>query len=122
MPSVLAEAFTHLSPQFAERYRALLCNEVADSPELDHLHQLYTEYALRDLHLPRPVLAYFGYHALTDSADFTDVERIGDGLLVPQLLRDVLAIRDDIVDEDLEKFGAPPLPVALSARTAPVPC
>ncbi len=97
---MLAEAFTHLSPQLVERYRALLAHEVADSPELDHLHQLYTEYALRDLHLPRPVLAYFGYHALSDAVDFTDVDRIGDGLVLPQLLRDVLAIRDDVVDED----------------------
>jgi geranylgeranyl pyrophosphate synthase len=113
--SVLAEAFADLSPQLADRYRALLERELADSPELNHLHQLYLEYALRDRHLPRPVLAYFGYHGLADVVHFADTDRIGDALLLPQLLRDVLAIRDDVVDEDLEKFGGPPLPVALSS-------
>ncbi|MBB4963485.1 polyprenyl synthetase family protein [Saccharothrix violaceirubra] len=92
----------------------MLARELADSPELAPLHDAYTEYALRDRHLPRPVLAYFGFHAFADAVDYSDVDRIGEALIVPQLLRDVLAIHDDIVDEDLDKFGAPPLPVALS--------
>jgi geranylgeranyl pyrophosphate synthase len=113
--SVLAEAFDKLGPQLATHYTALLARELAESPELASLHDVYTEYARRDRNLPRPVLAYFGYHAFVDAVDFTDFDHIGEGLLIPQLLRDVLAIHDDIVDEDLDKFGAPPLPVALSS-------
>lgn len=112
---MLTTAFHHLSPRLAARYRALLDRELAGSPELASLHRTYIEYALRDRNLPRPVLAYFGYHAVADAVDFTDVDHIGDGLLIPQLLRDVLAIHDDIVDEDLDKFGASPLPVVMSA-------
>ncbi len=115
MTAVLADAFERLSPHLADRYHALLSRELAESPELAALHQRYTAYATRDTSLPRPVLAYFGYHAHSDAVDFGDVDSIGDGLLISQLLRDVLAIHDDVVDEDLEKFGAPPLPAALSS-------
>ncbi|WNV86603.1 polyprenyl synthetase family protein [Umezawaea sp. Da 62-37] len=111
---MLAEAFEKLSPQLATLYSVLLTRELADSPELASLHGAYAEYAQRDRHLPRPVLTYFGFHAFTDAVDFTDVDRIGEALVVPQLLRDVLAVHDDIVDEDLDKFGASPLPVVLS--------
>lgn len=111
---MLDDAFTHLSPRLATRYHALLDRELADSPELADMHRAYTDYARLDAHLPRPILAYFGYHALAEGVDFTDLDDIGDALLIPQLLRDVLAIHDDVVDEDLDKFGAQPLPVALS--------
>ena len=111
---MLTEAFRLLSPILVARHQEMLGRELADSPELTALHDAYAEYTVRDQHLPRPVLAYFGYHALSDTVSFDDVDLIGDGLLVPQLLRDVLAIHDDIVDEDVEKFGAPPLPVVLS--------
>ena len=111
---MLDEAFATLSPRLAERYMDLLSSELAGSPELGYLHRVYVDYALRDRLLPRPVLAYFGYHATSGTVHFSDVSTIGDGLLLAQLLRDVLAIHDDIVDEDLDKFGASPLPVALS--------
>lgn len=74
------QAFAELSPQLADRYLALLDRELAGSPELDGLHRMYRDYAVRDRHLPRPVLAYFGYHATSDNVDFTDLPGIGDGL------------------------------------------
>ncbi|MGH8900102.1 MAG: polyprenyl synthetase family protein [Egibacteraceae bacterium] len=113
---MLTQAFDRLSPVLRSRYEQLLRRELAASPELADLHEDYLDYALRDHYLPRPVLTYFGYHARVDDVAFDDVERIGDGLLSPQLLRDFLAIHDDIVDEDLEKLGKPPLPVVLSTR------
>ncbi|PSK96181.1 geranylgeranyl pyrophosphate synthase [Murinocardiopsis flavida] len=111
---MLSDAFDRLSPVLRQRYRELLEREFTDSPELSDLHRLYIDYALRDAHLPRPVLAYVGYHADSATVDFSDADTIAEGLLIAQLLRDVLAIHDDIVDEDLEKFGAAPLPVAFS--------
>lgn len=89
---MLADAFDKLSPRLATHYTALLARELVESPELASLHDVYTEYAKRDRNLPRPVLAYFGYHAFAEAVDFTDVDHIGEGLLIPQLLRDVLAI------------------------------
>jgi geranylgeranyl pyrophosphate synthase len=56
-----------------------------------------------------------GFHALSGSVDFTDDEGLLDRLLIAQLLRDILAIHDDVVDEDHEKFGAPTLPLSLSS-------
>jgi hypothetical protein len=54
---MLDEAFATLSPRLAERYMDLLSSELAGSPELGYLHRVYVDYALRDRHLPRPVLA-----------------------------------------------------------------
>ncbi len=113
---MLTEAFTTLSPQLAARYQAVLAPALTSSPELIDLHEHYLDYTHLDAHLPRPVLAYFGYHAATDEVTFDDLDTIGDGLLIAQLVRDFLAIHDDIVDEDLDKFGAAPLPVRLSGQ------
>ncbi len=114
---MLEEAFAQLSPTLLSRYEALLRRETAESPELETLHAEYVPYALRDQFLPRPILAYMGYHATSAKVAFDDVDSIGDALFIPQLVRDFLAIHDDIVDEDLEKFGEPPLPVAYSYRS-----
>lgn len=113
---MLTEAFATLSPQFAARYRIVLTRALDDSPELATLHAHYLDYTRLDAKLPRPVLAYFGYHATALDVSFDDLDTIGDGLLIAQLVRDFLAIHDDIVDEDLDKFGAAPLPVRLSGQ------
>lgn len=114
---MLEEAFAQLSPVLLSRYEALIRRETAESPELHSLHAEYLPYALRDQFLPRPILAYMGYHATSSSVPFNDLDIIGDELFLPQLVRDFLAIHDDVVDEDLEKFGEPPLPVAYSYRS-----
>lgn len=56
---------------------------------------------------------------LRDGADEDDLstghlDRLGDLVYLPQLFRDFLAIHDDVVDEDLVKFGEPTLPVSYS--------
>lgn len=114
---MLSEAFEYLSPVLIDKYETLLAREFERSPELASLHAGYSVYAVRDRFLPRPVLAYFGYHAFSDVVDFSDADQIGDGLLLPQLLRDFLAIHDDVVDEDAEKFGEAPLPVMYSPES-----
>lgn len=111
---MLEQAFRELGPHLAGSYRQLLGRELEPSPELSSLHGDYLDYALLDRVMPRPILAYFGFHAASDAVTFDDADAIGDGLLLPQLLRDFLAIHDDIVDEDLDKFGASPLPVTFS--------
>jgi geranylgeranyl pyrophosphate synthase len=113
---MLQEAFNVLSPVFMTRYQQLLTNELPSDPELERINRKYMVYAQGDRFLPRPILAYFGYHATSNDVDFSDVHDIADGLLLAQLLRDVLAIHDDVVDEDREKFGAPTLPLALSSE------
>lgn len=114
---MLEAAFAQLSPVLLARYESLIRRETAESPELSELHDEYLAYALRDQHLPRPVVAYMGFHATSSAVTFEDLDGIGDELFLPQLVRDFLAIHDDVVDEDLEKFGGPPLPVAYSHRS-----
>src|SRR5580693_4290621 len=111
---MLDDVFARLSPVLLRRYAALIHRETEESPELGSLHSQYVSYALRDQLMPRPVLAYIGYHADSPDITFNDLDDIGDPILIPQLLRDFLAIHDDVVDEDLEKFGEPPLPVVYS--------
>lgn len=113
---VLKRAFEILGPQLSERYEHILAEFFSDSPSLKRLHNEYKQYASLDSSLPRPILAYFGYHSLSSIADFNDLDQIGDALLIPQAIRDFLAIHDDIVDEDLEKFSQSTLPVRFSER------
>ena len=91
---MLEEAFAQLSPKLLSRYEALVRRETAESPELETLHAEYIPYALRDHFLPRPILAYMGFHATSTTVSFDDVDRIGDALFLPQLVRDFLAIHD----------------------------
>ena len=85
-------------------------------PYLAELGQDYLAYAQVDSLLPRPVLALVG--AAHDHAEFPEdlVDRLGTVALVPQVVRDLFAIHDDIVDGDSEKFGHPTLPEAFRCR------
>ncbi|MEU1896868.1 class 1 isoprenoid biosynthesis enzyme [Nocardiopsis dassonvillei] len=85
-------------------------------PHLSGLGQDYLAYAQVDSLLPRPVLALVG--AGHDQAELTDdlTERLGTVALVPQVVRDLFAIHDDIIDGDTEKFGRPTLPEAFRRR------
>lgn len=107
--------FDQLSPILQNKLQNFLIKTQESSPSyMIKLHQLYNEYSSRDKYLPRPILSFFGY--ISNKKDFSldYLEEMGDMILLPQLLRDFLAIHDDIVDEDLLKFGKPPLPVLYS--------
>ncbi len=112
---MLAQAFAALSPLFRDAYQTLLSRELPASSSLRPLHERYLRYASGDSVLPRPILAYMGYHARSPAIDFADADRLLECFLIAQLLRDILAIHDDVVDEDMEKFGAPTLPLAFSS-------
>jgi geranylgeranyl diphosphate synthase type II len=110
-------AFDTFSPLLREGYRTLIGRLQSALPRdgMDELHNLYGEYAVLDRFLPRPILTLFGYGASEDEVTKEQLKSLGDLVYLPQLFRDFLAIHDDIVDEDLVKFGEPTLPVSYSA-------
>lgn len=113
---MLERAFEELSPVIRGQFSSFLHQKYVDAdPFLVPLHTLYQEYAVRDLFLPRPVLTFFGYVSNRSNLNFEDVSEIGDIIFLSQLIRDLLAIHDDVVDEDFVKFGKPPIPVLFSA-------
>ena len=78
------------------------------------LCDLYENYAVLDSNFPRPILTFLGINAnaneLKDISTFRDIQL----LFIPQLVRDFLAIHDDIIDEDLIKFNCDSLPYSFS--------
>jgi geranylgeranyl pyrophosphate synthase len=75
------------------------------------LRRLYQKYTTLDENYPRPLLTLLGIFCAKDESPVLAECLDPEYLLVPQLVRDVLAIHDDIIDEDITKFGAPTLPV-----------
>ena len=83
------------------------------------LRKAYQRYAILDNNYPRPLLTLLGMNYDNDEAPCLDSCVDATFLLIPQLLRDVLAIHDDIIDEDTEKFHQDTLPFAYSKIFAP---
>ncbi|WP_044640475.1 polyprenyl synthetase family protein [Risungbinella massiliensis] len=111
----IAEAFQEWSPVLYTRYQELISRWNTDIDPNIFGH--YQSYAWGDQHLPRPLLTWIGYLSTSTQATRSELDSLGDTVFLSQLLRDLLAIHDDIVDEDRIKFGSPTLPVRLSART-----
>jgi geranylgeranyl pyrophosphate synthase len=102
----------------AQGYRDLLDRwtvEHLGGGTLDRAIREYHRYALGDKLLPRPLLMMVGYGACRTRLDGSLAAEIGDLVFLPQVIRDLLAIHDDIVDGDLVKFGQPTLPAAFAA-------
>lgn len=76
--------------------------------------QKYKEYTVLDENYPRPILTLLGTNIYSEDAP--KLEHLGDKeiVLIPQMVRDFLAIHDDVIDEDIEKFGKDTLPVSYS--------
>lgn len=108
--------FNSYSKYILNSYIAFLrANLNNDSNSLNKpLDDLYQEYTIRDNNFPRPILTFLGVNALSDT--FNDITHFKDVQItfIPQLIRDFLAIHDDIIDEDLIKFNNDTLPFAFS--------
>lgn len=109
---ILEEAFKLLSPIILDKFRIYL-----ESHKLEiepNLHRIYVDYTMGDCLYPRPILVLLGYMSNKDHFEADYINSINSILFIPQLLRDFLAIHDDIVDEDVLKFNKPTLPVSFS--------
>ena len=87
----------------------------------DRLISDYTKYARLDSNYPRPILSFLGINYQKDFEHCPDIEDLVDSnfILIPQFVRDFLAIHDDIIDEDTNKFGEDTLPMSLSRLQTP---
>ena len=83
------------------------------------LFDRYKEYALQDSFFPRPILTFLGVNANVDELQDIAVFKDTQLLFVSQLVRDFGAIHDDIIDEDLVKFGSDTLPLVFSKLVKP---
>lgn len=83
------------------------------------LLELYCGYTTLDSNYPRPLLTLLGMNYMSDIAPELDSCPDPCFLLIPQILRDVLAIHDDIIDEDLSKFHQDTMPFAFSKIFSP---
>jgi geranylgeranyl diphosphate synthase type II len=74
----------------------------------------YLKYVSGDKFMPRPLLTYFGFSYKDNLNDFSRLNKIIPIIYLSQLVRDLLAIHDDVVDEDKFKFGNKTLPFLFS--------
>ena len=117
---MIETAFRIYSKPIGDAYKAFIEDYFGDFSESGAvLCKLYKEYASLDSNFPRPILTFLGVNAT--SKDLQDISHFEDVrlLLVPQLIRDFLAIHDDIIDEDLIKFNSDSLPYAYSKVIEP---
>lgn len=78
------------------------------------IYQEYRAYTSLDSNYPRPILTLLGMNYMLDSSPLIESCQDQELLVIPQIIRDVLAIHDDIIDEDLTKFQHDTLPFSLS--------
>lgn len=81
-----------------------------------HLHELashFKKYTILDSNFPRPILTFLGMNYQSNKLESLE-HSVLPLIFVPQLIRDVLAIHDDIIDEDLIKFNSDTIPFSYS--------
>lgn len=114
---MLTQLMETVSPRLATGYRTMLnqwSTEHLPDATLHQAAQAYGQYALGDANLPRPLLMMVGYGADRADLDRSLLAELGEVVFLPQVIRDFLAIHDDVVDGDLIKFKRPTLPAALA--------
>lgn len=117
----MQKKYEKLSSEIASAYSQFISERIEVLRRISEpIANLYMEYTLRDKLYPRPLLTFLGSQFITEK-DISDITLIDDItlLFVPQLLRDYLAIHDDIIDEDLIKFNADTYPFAVSKAKDP---
>jgi geranylgeranyl pyrophosphate synthase len=116
---VLTGLSARLRPQLTSAYQSL-AKEMAGQylADLPDIAAAYQHYTAGDRNLNRPLLTLVGYGAHRDQLGPELLQDLGPLVFVPQLVRDFLAIHDDIVDGDLVKFDRPTLPAALGPEAA----
>jgi geranylgeranyl pyrophosphate synthase len=116
---VLSELRNALAPRLRAGYQDMITAWTAEHlPGLPEVTRAYVRYAAADRNMNRPLLALVGYGAQRSSLSSELYEQAGPLCLLPQLVRDFLAIHDDIVDGDTEKLGQPTLPASVGEGTA----
>ena len=116
---MLTDLRTRLRPRLADGYQALTKEWTGEHlADLPAIAAAYQHYAAGDRNLNRPLLALVGYGAHHDRLEPDLYHDCGPLVFVPQLVRDFLAIHDDIVDGDLVKFDRPTLPASIGPEAA----
>ena len=116
---MLSHLRTALSPLLRSGYQELIAGWTSEHlADLPDIASAYVHYAAADRHLNRPLLALVGYGAHRSALGPELYEQVGSLCFLPQVVRDFLAIHDDIVDGDTEKLGRPTLSAVLGNGAA----
>lgn len=109
---MLEKIFYEFSENIAKEYKKYITNTINSGSKM--LDQLYGEYTSLDAFYPRPILTYLGTEYEADN--LSDIATCGfpSIIYIPQIIRDVGAIHDDVIDEDLIKFNTDTFPFAIS--------
>lgn len=119
---VLSELFETVSPTLAANYQRIVNRWTGQHvPGLPDMADAYARYAIADERMPRPLLTLVGYACDRDTITADLADEAGEVCFLAQVVRDFLAIHDDVVDGDTVKFGQPTLPAALAAAAPPGP-
>lgn len=105
--------FQNFSPIILERYKQFIVDNIGDISK--DLSSAYIDYACLDKNFPRPILTVLGANYGCNKPNLDMAYKFSDIMFIPQLVRDFLAIHDDIIDEDLIKFNQKTLPYSYSA-------
>lgn len=110
--SMLQNVFDTFSNSVASEYGEYIANTF-DSGNAD-INRLYYQYTSLDSFYPRPILAYLGTQYKANNLSDISTSKFPSIIFIPQIVRDFLAIHDDVIDEDLIKFNTDTLPFAIS--------
>lgn len=109
---MLSEVFGRLSKNIAKEYKSYIENCInCGIKEINNKYYVYT--SLDELY-PRPILTLLGIHYKEDYLENIPDSNFCKMIYIPQLIRDFLAIHDDVIDEDLIKFSTDTLPYAFT--------
>ena len=114
---MIEKVFDALSSNISKEYRKYIADTFESGSE--SLDQLYCSYTSLDAFYPRPILTYLGTKYDANHLSDFDTHAFPTVIFIPQIVRDFLAIHDDVIDEDLIKFNTDTFPFAISKQYNP---
>lgn len=109
---MLTEVFDRLSKNIASEYSNYIEKYIdCGVKEINEKYYLYTSL---DKFYPRPILTYLGINYQENILENISNKDFCNIIYISQMLRDFLAIHDDVIDEDLIKFSTDTLPYAIT--------
>lgn len=78
------------------------------------LYNSYRSYTCLDHYFPRPLLTFLAINAYQNDLPQSDEIKRLRLVFIPQLIRDFLAIHDDVIDEDIVKLNGRTIPFSFS--------
>lgn len=109
---MLSKVFARVSKSIAKEYKSFI--ESCINCGIKDINDIYYMYTSLDQFYPRPILTLLGIYYEENLLENIPNSNFGKIIYIPQMIRDFLAIHDDVIDEDLIKFSTDTLPYAIT--------